>query len=287
MSKAGIDQQKLKEMQHAVDVVAKMVGVLQDEEAQRYAPENYAPQSWAAQAAADEATALAPEWAAWFQSWTRILSAADHIFALERVLEPEALLTFSPWTVARAVLEATEQVSWLLDPAIEERVRTARCLGLLRQDAKAQKRVANALRNEELVEQCNEILGDIRKLAKEFEVAVEERKGSSVIGASKDYHLLSGGFHQNQGINQALSLKKTKVGGSRIEYQVSLDEGQARYLLRESLRWFGIASHRHFSYCGFDLAGLEVVLVPSAKVLGLPQRFWEEQAVEHDQPEPA
>lgn len=287
MSKAGIDQQELVEMRHAVDVVAKMVGVLQGEAAQRYAPENCAPKSRAAQAAADEGTALPPEWAAWFQSWTRILSAADHLFALERTLEPEALLTFSPWTVARAILEATEQVAWLLDPAIEERVRTARCLGLLRQDTKAQKRLANALRNEELVEQYNEILGNILRLAKEFEVAVEEPKGSSRIGASRDYHLLSGGFHQNQGINQALALKKKKVGGSQIEYQVSLDEGQVRYLLREPLRWFGIASHRHFSYCGFDLAGLEAVLAPSAKVLGLPQRFWDQQAAEHEQPEPA
>ena len=287
MSKAGIDKQQLVEMRHAVDVVAKMVGTLQGEAAQRYAPENYAPQSRAAQAAADEATALPPEWAAWFQSWTSILSVADHLFALERILEPEALLTFSPWTVARATLEATEQVSWLLAPAIEEKVRTARCLGLLRQDTKAQKRLANALRNEELVEQYTEILRGIRGLAKEFAVAVEEPKGSSVIGASKDYHLLSGGFHQNQGINQALSLKKTKTSGSQIEYQVNLDEGQVRYLLREPLRWFGIASHRHFSYCGFDLAGLEAVLVPSSKVLGLPQRFWEQQAADHEKSEPA
>ncbi|MXY45113.1 MAG: hypothetical protein F4Y50_13845 [Dehalococcoidia bacterium] len=287
MTNAGIDQQKLVEMRHAVDVVAKMVGVLQGESAQRYAPGNYAPQSRAAQAAADEATALPPEWAAWFQSWTKILSAADHLFALERTLEPEALLTFSPWTAARAILEATEQVSWLLDPAIEERVRTARCLGLLRQDAKAQKRLANALRNEELVGQNNERLGGIRKLAEEFEVAVEEPKGPSGIGASRDYHLLSGGFHQNQGINEVLSLKKTTVGGSRTEYQVSLDDGQVRYLLREPLRWFGIASHRHFSYCGFDLAELEAVLAPSAKVLGLPQGFWEQPAGEHEKPKPA
>ena len=287
MSEAGIDRQKLVEMRHATDVAAKMVGVLQGESAQRYAPENYAPQSRAAQAAADEGSALPPEWAAWFQSWTRILSAADHLFALERILAPGALLTFSPWTVARSILEATEQVAWLLDPTIEERVRTARCLGLLRQDAKAQKRVAKSFGDEELAGKYNEILRGIRRIAKEFEVAVEEQQGSSVIEASRDYHLLAGGFHQNQGINEALSLKKTRIGKSRIEYQVNLDEGQVRYLLREPLRWFGIVSHRHFSYCGFDLAGLEAVLVQAATVLGLPQHFWEQQAATHEKPEPS
>ena len=287
MSEAGIDRQKLVEMRHAINVVAKMAGVLQGESAQRCAPENYAPQSRAAQAAADEASALPPEGAAWFQSWTRILSAADHLFALERILAPGALLTFSPWTTARSILEATEQVSWLLDRKIEERIRTARCLGLLRQDAKAQKRVAKSFGDEELIGENNEILGGIRRLAKEFEVTVEEPQGPSVIGASKDYHLLAGGFHQNQGITEALSLKKTKVGRSRIEYQVNLDEGQVRYLLREPLRWFGIASHRYFSYCGFDLAGLEAVLVQAAKVLGLPQHFWEQQAVKHEKSRPA
>lgn len=286
MSEAGIDRQKLVEMRHAIDVAAKMVGVLQGESAQRYAPQHYAPQSQAAQAAAEEESALPPEWSAWLQSWTRIQSAADHLFALERVLKPGALLTFSPWTTARSILEATEQVSWLLDPAIEKRVRTARCLGLLRQDAKAQRRVAKSFGDENLAGEYKEILGAIRAIAEEFNVVVEEQQGPSVIGASRDYHLLAGGFHQNRGIIEALSLKKARVGKSRIEYQVNLDDGQVRYLLREPLRWFGIASHRHFSYCGFDLARLEAVLVPAATVLGLPQHFWEQQAATHEKPEP-
>ncbi len=270
-----VTRAQLDSTREALDGLVKAVGILQRIATEPHSPEKYASESPAARAAAREETRLPVEWAAWFQAWTLVLSAVDHISALDRALAPGHLLTFAPWTIARTILEATNRAAWLLDQDIPETERTARCLGLLRQGVKAQKRIAKAFNNGELVAEHQAILKDITALSRIMRLTPSEPSGENVLGASRDYHLLSGSYHQNQGIHQVLSQGRHEPAPNTVVFQIQLTLGQTHYLLRSPVQWFGVAVWRYFAYCGLDLNRLEAVLAEAGGTAGLPERFWE------------
>ena len=127
------------EMRKALVRVVLMVDHLQRQWSAVYIPMQYAPGSQAASTA--EVANLTGEWSAQFQAWSALCSAAEHLMALERTLDSKWILPFSPWTLARAVLEASQQAAWLLVPDIEETERVARCFALMRRDNKAAMRI--------------------------------------------------------------------------------------------------------------------------------------------------
>ena len=152
----------------------KSVGLLQG---QATSSEPYAPKSPAARAA--EGDPLPQEWTAWFQGLTMLHSAADHMFALERTLEPHRMLTFSPWTIARTILNATDKASWLLSPDIEEAVRVGRCLGLQLAESQAMARVGKSLGNEETANEFRDISRSIREIGRRRNVKLEGAQACS------------------------------------------------------------------------------------------------------------
>lgn len=64
---------------------------------------------------------------AYSQGSLLIESAADHMFALRAACE-EPVTVFAPWTLTRAVLEASARAQWLLDHSIDVKTRVERSM---------------------------------------------------------------------------------------------------------------------------------------------------------------
>ena len=257
-------------MREALDRLVKSVGLLQGDMTEDNAP--YALGSPAGRAADSDRTALPHKWTAWFQALTMIHSAADHMFALERTLAPHQMLTYSPWTICRTILGATDKASWLLSPDIEEIDRTGRCLGLQLEELKAMARISKPFGNEEAASEFREISESVRELGRRMHVKPEEYR--PVLGAQKHFHLLSAAEHQNVGVHDMLSQTEISIDDHTRALSPGLTNGQVHDLVRSPCRWFGIASWRYFRYCGLESEALENVLAATGEVVGLPDGFW-------------
>ena len=225
-----------------------------------------------------------------------LMSAGDHMKALERVLSPP-VLPASPWTIARTILEATARASWLLAPEISGKERVARALVLEYQESRELPRRGRALKFASNLQDVEQIPAWSQEIittqAKNLGIACQTGKSgrlssigdtSTSIGA-KDivrdeldeelyYRVLSGAEHQEFWALEFLS--GTDVAGSEgYVRQFSMRSEQYWSLVKFPIWWYGIASWRYFSYVGFDLGRLEATLSKAGQVGDLPERYWE------------
>lgn len=257
------------ELKALVQVVLR-VGLLQLRWSEFYAPDQYAPDS---KAASTMKVAKNEEWSVRGRAWFVLGSAADHIHALERTLDPEGMLSFSPWTTARNVLDASQQAAWLLMPDIEETERVARGFALMRRSIKATMRFMNTVNKTNDHRLANEILQTIDEMEKTLGIKKTSVEFGNILGAEDRYHLLSGVVHHNMEIQKLTSQERIDLPGETI-FRPYLSLESRHDLIMSPLRWFSIPVWWYFNYCGFGLDELESILREAGNIVGLPQEFW-------------
>ena len=251
-----------------LDALAQVVGnvcIIEKEILAHYYPRHYAPQSPAA-VAARQSPHIPPEWSARIQAGFSLQYLVDHCAAL--IYAIKAPLSFSSWTIARGILEASQKAAWILDPAITEKDRKGRCIGATIQDLKSAERLTQSIG-----EKDTEFQDLISEIKKEWGQPYEEQKGD-ILGAKAHYHLLAGMFHQNQSMMQMTSLKKS-ISPSTVSYRPNITLEQRASLVRLAIQWFGIVAWRYFHHCGFNFSDLTPVFISAGEICGLPDRFWE------------
>lgn len=265
-----LTEARIAEMLEALVQVVYRVGLLQQHWSELYAPHQYAPDS---KAAATMKVAQNQEWCVRFRAWFVLCSAADHIIALERTLDPKQMLSFSPWTTARNVLDASQQAAWLLMPDIEETERVARGFALMRRSVKATIRFINTVNENDDPRSTNEIFQKIDEVEKTLGIKKTSVEFGNILGASDRYHLLSGVVHHNMEIQKLTSQKRIDLPGETI-FQPDLSLESRHDLIKSPLQWYSIPVWWYFNYCGFGLDELESILREAGNIVGLPHQFW-------------
>ena len=265
-----LTEARIAAMLEALVQVALRVGLLQRQWSEWYTPHQYAPDS---KAASTLKVAKSEEWGVRFRAWFVLCSAADHIIALERTLDPEQMLSFSPWTTARNVLEASQQAAWLLIPDIEETERVARGFALMRRSIKATMRFMNTVNENDDHRLTDEIFQTIDEMEKTLGIKKTSVDFGNILGAEDHYHLLSGVVHHNMEIQKLTSQKRIDLLGETI-FQPHLSLESRHDLIRSPLRWFSIPVWWYFNYCGFGLDELESILREAGDIVDLPKQFW-------------
>ena len=197
------------------------------------------------------------------QAKMALMSAADHMAAVERALDGP-LLTFSPWTVARTVLEATALVYWLLEPTGPTRDRISRSLVLRVLDVDGQIRFeksqrkgasasSNALAN--LASRRDEIVR--RATGLQIPVAYKNDRVTKIgsislslpsvslmrefLDAEQEYRMLSGAEHQRFTPLRELAMRDLPGTDGRVSIP-SIDSNKYRYLIISPIKWYGAAA---------------------------------------------
>lgn len=266
-----LTEARIAEMLEALVQVVYRVGLLQQYWSELYAPHQYAPESKA------EATAkvakLEREWSPRIRAWSALSSAADHIMALERTLDPEQILSFSPWTTARNVLDASQQAAWLLVPDIDETERVARNFALMRRSNKTAMRIMNALDDDAGLRLAEEVFQGIDEMEKILGIKRTTVKIGNILDAEVYYHLLSGVTHHNLEVQQMTSQKRIDLPEKTV-FHPHLSPEKRHDLIKYPLRWFSIPVWWYFNYCGFGLDELESILREAGDIVDLPKQFW-------------
>ena len=227
------------------------------------------------------------------QSRLHILSTGDHLVALHRALEPE-MLTFSPWTIARTILEFASWALWILDEDCDVETRLSRSLMLRLVNVEDQMRLVDPSDPDSesvkagLRERRKEILGKAKRLG----LTVSRAKGGKrrvqsignisrsfstnvvqeVLAEGWAYRLLSGAEHQRSWASLNLSMRK--VEGLNL-ITPELKEPGWLFLVSGALRWFSTATWRYYEYCGFATDELEAIFQEARRRTGLRDGFWE------------
>ena len=228
------------------------------------------------------------------QARLSILSAGDHMVALGRVLDSD-ILTFSPWTITRTVLEAVSRSLWITDQECDPQTRVSRSLMVRLENIEDQMKVLSVHPEEGADEQVSHLKdrrADVLKKARVLGLAVSRGKGKGkpvtklgdtsrprstdlvrdTLGEEWSYRVLSGAEHQRSWALANLSMRKLE--GVNVLAPDLPNIGQF-FLVSGSLTWFATAAWRFFQYCGLDEGGLEAVLQEAARRAGLRDRFWE------------
>lgn len=212
------------------------------------------------------------------QAKLALMSAGDHMSALERALEAP-VLTFSPWTIARTVLEATALVYWLLDPKDAALDRIAKSLVLRLLDIDGQVKFDNARIKEDLIaddslKDLERRRRDVYRRTRDLGIAITCKKSKvtklgaipvsiptiaiveGFVKAESEYRMLSGAEHQRFSTLSQLSMRDMEGSGGKTQIpSMNLDFYQ--YLITSALKWYGAAAGRYFSYCGLDVGWLQ------------------------------
>lgn len=234
-------------------------------------------------------------------AWLAIMSASDHMTALERAL-CAPVLSFAPWTIARTILEASAQSSWICDPQISPEERLSRVLVLRLSDVTDQVRFVKSMTSIDGVQFPENSVADqdskkrrseIIKRARDYGIPIKTGKKGDVtkIGptpvlikttdlvmqafdqaAASDYRLLSGVEHQHFSPQRFLAM--SEVQGSSGVSHPSLSLKSFFYLLGSALRWYGTSVWIYFDYCGFDIDWLGGVLSKIVQQTGMKDHFW-------------
>ena len=224
-----------------------------------------------------------------------ILAAGDHLKALARLLTP-LVLTASPWTVTRTILEATARASWLLNPDIPAKERVARCLVLEYQESKELPKRGRAVKSPSNLDGVEQIpkwaqilisrkatsLGISLKLGKKGGIARIGGTPTSVTSTDiiRDeydeelyYRVLSGAEHQELWALDYLSGADVS-GSDGYLREFTMRSEQYWSLVKFPVWWYARAVWLYFSHLGYDLDRLETTLSEAGRPGGLPERYW-------------
>ena len=223
-----------------------------------------------------------------------ILAAGDHLKALARLLTP-LVLTASPWTVTRTILEATARASWLLNPDVAANERVARCLVLEYQESRELPKRGRALRSPsnldvEQIRERDQML--IAKRAKSLDIPLRPAKkgGIAKIGATPTsirsteiirdeydeelyYRVLSGAEHQELWTLDFLSGADVS-GSDGYVREFTMTSDQYWSLVKFPVWWYAKAVWQYFTYLGYDLDRLETALSEAGRPGDLPEQYW-------------
>ncbi len=224
-----------------------------------------------------------------------ILAAGDHLKALDRLLTP-LVLTASPWTVARTILESTARASWLLVPDVLAKERVARCLVLKYQEGRELPKRGRAVKHPsnlddvERIPEWTQML--ISKKAKDLEIPLKlgKKDGLARIGGTPTgvtstdiirgeydeelyYRVLSGAEHQELWALDFFSGGDVSDSGGHLR-EFTMREEQYGSLVKCAVWWYAIAVWRYFNYLGYDLDRLEAVLSEAGRPGELPAQYW-------------
>ena len=227
----------------------------------------------------------------------QLVFACDHALAVHRLLVTQPQLSYSPWTCARAVLEACSTSFLLLDPAIDSLERTTRSLNLRIEDIwRAQRHFGkmasmtsavaqdlNCQYDSRVVElgQRARALGIVEKLNKKGRLLGFGHGGHSItnriedaFGASDDYSLLSASAHAATWAVLHLGANVESTDPPRAEPGLS-PEG-AMFLIMRPIEWVARGLWAYYRLFGWDLDEGKALLEAGYDQVGLKYelRFW-------------
>ena len=233
---------------------------------------------------------------AWFVS-------VDHAYALEKVLT-NGVLTLSPWTLARVLLESCSRACWILDTEIDYRERVARSLNFTFREIDSSSKYANKDAERNSSSRLSSTLPSkncrIKRLivqAGTLRIQAKRDKNGNVIGfeeglpsitaltdssfrAAHHYALLSAAAH---GADWAvMSLGMQEEGGNNIQggkvMQANISPGAAVYLINLVTDWIARTLWVYFGLFGWDLERLRSILDQACDRMGWKAssdvRFW-------------
>lgn len=219
-------------------------------------------------------------------------SAGDHAFAVSRLLEPP-LLTISPWTSVRGVLEAAAYGCWLMDPDIAVRDRVARSLAFRYGGLLHQKKAAGSMGDENGVRHAKERIQEIKADARRLGFEEKTDKKGKVVGVAmtlpsstecirdnlfneSGYRILSSIAHSHPSAMISVSFKaKNESEPSLLSKNLSV--GSACWLLMTAADAFSAIAWRQASYFGYDLEEFGHLLNEIYDGMGIRKdgRFWQ------------
>ena len=225
-----------------------------------------------------------------------VLAAGDHLKALARILAPP-VLTASPWTVTRTILQATARASWLLDPSLTVKERMARYLVLEYEESRELPKRARALKPGLSLDASNGIRQqrerELREKAQFLAIPLKQGKrgGISMVGLTPTrirttdivrdeldeelyYRVLSGAEHQERWALDFLSGADVSGSAGHLR-EFTVRPEQYWTLVKRPVWWYARAVWRYFNYLGFDLERLEAALSEAGRSAELPERYWE------------
>ena len=235
---------------------------------------------------------------AYSQAGLALASAADNIFALQRVLT-EPMMSFAPWVLGRAVLEATATASWLLDPSAELTTRICRSMSLRLRQLQDQATFGRQAVKEKWgpPEQVRGVAGHVQGRVQALRadadklgvVAKVDRNGRLIgfgegvpsatalaerFGEGATYRILSGLTHGAFWAQLALAVRKSQ--GDRPAVEQHMTPQGVLFLVIKSTDWFAKPVWEYFRYSGWDSAPLVSEFERAYDGLGVKRdgRFW-------------
>ena len=222
---------------------------------------------------------------------------ADHAAALARALTGE-WLSYSPWSLARAVLESCSVSSWLFDPDVGYQERVSRSLNLRLRDLTGQIRyVKNETElPEEVRRYAERRIEHLRDEAKLLGLAEKVNRNGKFIGFSEGipsltriidefdmkrpepslgYSLLSAAAHGESWAVRSLG-SNTTLGESRAISVGSLRPEYAMLLIIHAVQEFSYPAWEVFVLFGWDLRVVESILNKAFDQVRITEslRFW-------------
>ncbi len=228
-----------------------------------------------------------------------LVAACDHAEALVRALSAP-VLSFSPWTCMRVVLELCSMCIWMLDTAIAPVERATRSLNVRLEeirhaqtyarkqgehDSATSQSDASSIRDE--TERVNYLRGEAQELdiKEKFDKNGKflgfgggpqsiSRRVESTFGEAIDYSLLSPATH---GDSWALLSLGTKIESSSPRNRTTgISRDHALLLICMSLEHVARSTWTHCDLFGWDLAELRAIFEVEYARVGLKTstRFW-------------
>ena len=231
-----------------------------------------------------------------------ILAIGDHLLAMDRILTPP-VSTFTPWAVARAILERSSLACWLLEEGISSQSRASRGMNVRLQYLEDSKKYVYGVLNgnqqgdHALIQAGRHIEEQQMKLvaqAKSLGIKPKLNKNGKLIGFSEGlpsatklaslahgegdtYRLLSGSTHGGFWATRSLSLDIPS--DSRVPTrQLTIEQGL--FLMINCLDWYTRPNWSFFKLQGWDLKGLATVLDTEYDMAAIKSdtRFWKFEA---------
>ena len=223
------------------------------------------------------------------QARIAIIVMADHLESLHRLINKETLMVFSPWVLARAILEEASIVLWLLDGTITCKERWARSLNTRLEGLKVQKRIASSDTSFENPHQIENRIADLSVLAGRLGISRRGDKRNpnrfgnaghprildkinKTLREETAYRILSAMTHGDNWALISMGFARDAEG----RYGPDLDYTGAVYLISKTIEWFASVHWQYGHHYGFDLKELSTILEEEYDKAGLSEavRFW-------------
>ena len=228
------------------------------------------------------------------------LGSADHLCGLERALTHHSL-SCTPFTCARAVLEACATGLWLLDLKIDMKGRMARSLNYRLESIRSQDRLRKKIElrgdkagrewlSENPAAATAQRIEHLRDIARRFGIPSRSNKSGRFLGfgtgmpkiserigcafgSEADYSILSLVAHSDQtGLTQlGARTVRTRDGAVSVP---ELGPWHAAWLSCDAVQWHSKAVWAHFRLLGRGLEETREAFEDAYELLGLKRALW-------------